>query len=133
MSKSKLIGWILSGLLSAFLILASASGKFTQWEGKAEMFAKLGWTEDVMFKIGIVEVTITVLFLIPRTAFIGAILLTGYLGGAVATHVRVADPYFMPIIIGVVAWVALGLRDPRVFTMAFKSIIDTSSSVENNT
>ncbi len=133
MSKARLTGWILSGLLSAFLILASASGKFMQWEGKAEMFAKLGWTEDVMFRVGIVEVAIAVLFLIPRTTFIGAILLTGYLGGAVATHVRVADPFFMPIIIGVVAWIALGLRDPRVFTMAFKPSCQTSSSETSNT
>ena len=94
-------------------------GKFTQWEGKAEMFAKMGWTEDVMFKIGIVEATIAILFLIPRTAFVGAILLAAYLGGAAATHVRVGEPFFFPIIIGVVAWVALGLRKPEVFRLAF--------------
>ena len=118
MSKSKLAGWILSGLIAAFLIVVSASGKFTDWEGKAEMFAQLGWSEDVMYNIGIVEVALAVIFLIPRAAFLAAILLTGYLGGAVATHVRVGDPFFTPILIGVVVWVALGLRDPRVFTMA---------------
>ena len=121
MSKSRITGWVLSGLLSALLIFASASGKFTQWEGKAEMFAKLGWSEEVMFKIGVVEVAIAVLFLIPRVAFLAAILLSAYLGGAVATHVRVADPFFTPIIVGVVAWIALGLRDPRVFALAFQS------------
>lgn len=94
-------------------------GKFTQWEGKAEMFAKMGWTEDVMFKIGIVEVAITILFLIPRTSFFAAIWLAAYLGGAVATHVRVGDAFFFPIIIGVLAWIALGLREPDVFRLAF--------------
>ena len=116
--KQRLAGWVLSGLVAAFLILASATGKFTEWEGKAEMFAKLGWSEDVMFTIGVVEVAIAVLFLIPRTAFVAAILLAAYLGGAVATHVRVSDPFFFPIIVGVVAWVALGLREPAVFQLA---------------
>lgn len=115
---SRIVGWGLSGLLAAFLILASASGKFTEWEGKAEMFGKLGFTTEVMFQIGVVEVLIAILFLIPRCAFWGAILLTGYLGGATVTHVRVGDPFFMPILIGVLVWVALGLRDPRIFSLA---------------
>ena len=119
MNKAKLAGWILSGLLFAFLALASASGKFTQWEGKQEMFDKLGWSEDVMWKIGIVEVAIALLFLIPKAAFVAAILLTAYLGGAVATHVRVGDPFFVPIIIGILVWIALGLRDWRIFELAF--------------
>lgn len=105
-------------LVAAFLIVASARGKFTESEGKAEMFAQLGWTEHVMFKIGIVEVACAILFLIPRTAFVGAILLTGYLGGATATHVRVGDSFFMPVIIGVVVWTALGLRDSRIVSLA---------------
>ena len=120
MKKSKAVyaGWALSGLLAAFLIVASASGKFTEWEGKAEMFAKMGWTEDVMFKIGIVEVAIAVLFLVPRTAFVAAILLAGYLGGATATHVRLGEAFLMPILIGIIAWVGLGLRNPDVFKLA---------------
>ena len=117
--KLEIAGWVLSVLISLFLIGASAMGKFTQWEGKAEMFAKMGWTEDVMFKIGIVEVAIAILFLIPRTSFVAAILLAAYSGGAVATHVRVGDAFFFPIIIGVLAWIALGLREPDVFRLAF--------------
>ena len=117
----KITGWILSVLIALFLIGASAMGKFTQWDGKAEMFAKLGWNEDVMFNIGIVEVAIAVLFLIPRTSFVAAVLLAAYLGGATATHVRVGDPFFFPIIIGVIAWIALGLRRPEVFRLAFGS------------
>lgn len=120
MSKSKIAGWIISGLLAAFLILASASGKFTEWEGKQQMFEHLGWTSDVLFKVGIVEVAITILFLIPRTAFFGAILLSAYLGGAVGVHVRIGEPFIVPIIMAVVMWIALGLRDPRVFALAFQ-------------
>lgn len=113
-----IVGWVLSVLLALMLIGLSASGKFTQWEGKAEMFGKLGWTEDLMYKIGIVEVAITILFLIPRTAFLGAILITAYLGGATAAHLRVGDPFVFPIILGVVMWIALGLRTHEVFKLA---------------
>ncbi len=120
-SGSKIAGWVLSVIISLFLIVASAMGKFTQWEGKAEMFAKLGWSEEIMFTIGIVEVVIGILFLIPRTSFVAAILLAAYLGGAVATHVRVGDPFYFPIIIGVLVWIALGLRMPEVFQLAFAS------------
>ena len=122
MSRSKkihLAGWVLTALVALFLIGASAMGKFTEWEGKAEMFSRLGWTEDVMFNIGIVEVALAILILIPRTAFVATILLAAYLGGATAAHVRVGEPFFFPIVIGVVAWVALGLRKPDVFRLAF--------------
>lgn len=115
----KIAGWVLSVLITLFLIGASATGKFTQWEGKSEMFAKMGWTEDVMFKIGIIEVIIAILFLIPRASFVAAILLSAYLGGAVATHVRAGDPFYFPIIIGVLSWVALGLRQPDIFRLSF--------------
>ncbi|MCA9030871.1 MAG: DoxX family protein [Planctomycetaceae bacterium] len=118
-SKTQRIsGWVLSFLLAAFLIVASAMGKFTEWEGKAEMFAQMGWAEDVMFRIGIVEVVVATLFLIPRTAFLGAILLSAYLGGAVATHVRVNDAFWFPIVMGIIAWIALGLRQPEIFRLA---------------
>lgn len=115
----RIAGWILSGLVALMLIGASASRKFTQWEGKAEMFSKLGWSEDLMFKVGIVEVGITILYLIPRTAFVGAILLAAYLGGATGAHVRIGEPFVFPIILGVVVWIALGLRMPEVFRLAF--------------
>lgn len=118
MSKSKLIGWVLSVLLVLFLILGSASGKFTEWEGKAAMFEKMGFTTDIMFKIGILEVIIAILFVIPITAFIGAILLTGYLGGATVTHIRVGDMNFFAVVMGVIMWVALGLRNPIIFRLA---------------
>lgn len=116
--KFKVAGWILSVLIALFLIGASAMGKFTSWEGKSEMFAKMGWAEDLMVSIGIVEVAIAILFLIPRSSFIAAILLSAYLGGAIATHVRVGDPFLFPIIIGGFTWVAIGLREPNVFRLA---------------
>ncbi|MEQ9824257.1 MAG: DoxX family protein [Puniceicoccaceae bacterium] len=117
-STQQRIGWVLSGLIAVFLVFASASGKFTDWEGKEAMFAEMGWSTEVMFSIGVVEVVVTLLFLIPRVAFYGAILLSAYLGGATATHVRLEEAFFMPVLIGILVWVALALRDPRVWNLA---------------
>ncbi|MEL6894673.1 MAG: DoxX family protein [Planctomycetota bacterium] len=119
MTKQNIIGWVLSILVALFLAVGSASSKFTEWEGKAEMFDHIGYSPGVMFNIGIVEVSVVLLFIIPRTSFLGAVLLTAYLGGATSAHVRVGDPFFVPIVIAVVSWIALGLRDTRVFQMAF--------------
>jgi hypothetical protein len=110
---------VLSGLLSAFMIFVSGVPKFIDWEGKEEMFAKMGFTVELLFKIGIVEVALAVLFLVPRAGFLAAVLLTGYLGGAVVTHVRIGDAFFFPVLFGVLFWVALGLRVPGVFRLAF--------------
>lgn len=118
-SKKKIAGWVISGLVAALLIGPSAiGGKFLAWEGKEEMFGKMGFTIDLMKKIGVLEVVIAGLYLIPRTSFVASILLVGYLGGAVVTHLRVGEPFFVPVIVGVLVWVGLGLRTPGVFSLA---------------
>jgi hypothetical protein len=73
-----------------------------------------GYPESLMTVIAIVELLCVVLYAIPRTSVLGAILITGYLGGAVATHVRISDVFVGPLLIGVFAWAGLYLRDPRV-------------------
>ena len=78
---------------------------------------KMGYSPAVILPIGVVLLTCTILYLIPQTAVLGAILLTGYLGGAVATHVRAGDPLgkgMIPFFFGVVLWLGLYLRDPRL-------------------
>jgi hypothetical protein len=119
MNAKKIVGWVLSVLIAVMLIAVSAPGKFIDFEGKEEMFAKMGWGVEVMKTIGVIEIVVAILYLIPRTAFIGAVLITAYLGGAIATHVRINDQFIMPVIMGVLVWIALGLRDGRVFTTAF--------------
>lgn len=114
----RITGWALTGLVGLFMIGASGVPKFIDFPGKTEMFDKLGITADLSSVLGVIEIGVTILFVIPRTSFIGAILVTGYLGGAVWTHLRVGDPWFFPIIIGVVMWVALGLRQPAIFALA---------------
>lgn len=67
-----------------------------------------------MTVLGIVELACVVIYLIPQTAVLGAILLTAYLGGATATHVRISDAFFIPIIVGMLIWLGLYLRDGRI-------------------
>jgi len=75
--------------------------------------ANYGYTPGSIHFIGAALLVSTVLYAIPRTAVLGAILLTGYLGGAVATHVSKGEPWFAPVLFGVVIWLGLVLRDPR--------------------
>ena len=121
-SKAKsTAGWVLTVLLGLFLIGGSGVSKFIDMPGKNDMMAHLGIPLSVLPTIGVIEISVALLLLIPRTAFLGAILTTGYLGGAVFTHLRVGDPVFncvFPVILGVIMWTALGLRKPVVFALA---------------
>lgn len=121
MSKTKtIVGWILSALVGLFLIGASGVPKFFDFPGKEEMMAHLGLPLDLLPTIGTIEIAVAVLTLIPQTAFLGAILTTGYLGGAVVTHLRVGDGLFeilFPVILGVLMWTGLALRKPILFSL----------------
>lgn len=125
-NKAAIAGWFLSVLLALMLIGPSAMGKLIDWEGKEEMMGKLGYSMEIMRAIGVVEIAVAVLFLIPKTSFVGAILVTAYLGGATATHVRVGEAFFVPVLIGVLVWIAMGLRRPEVFRLAFGGQTATS-------
>jgi hypothetical protein len=105
-------GWVVT-MLPVLMLVMSAIMKFAKPKEVVEGFAKLGYNENLALGLGILELTCTILYLIPQTAVLGAILLTGYLGGATATHVRVGDPYYTPVILGVLVWLGLFLRDAR--------------------
>lgn len=77
-------------------------------------FVHYGYPEGALLRITIAELACAILYAIPRTSVLGAILLTGYLGGATATHLRVGEPFYLPIIVGVVIWLGLYLRDGRL-------------------
>jgi uncharacterized membrane protein YphA (DoxX/SURF4 family) len=96
------------------MLFMSAAMKFSQNKQVLEGFDHLGWPARLAIPLGIVEITCTILYLIPRTAALGAILLTGYLGGAIATHVRVGEAFIIPLILGIVLWGGIFLRDPRL-------------------
>lgn len=100
--------------LPVLLLLFSAAMKFLKPPEVVEGMAHLGYPENLTLGLGITELACTVIYAIPRTSVLGAILLTGYLGGATATHVRIGEPFFTPIIAGVLVWLGLFLRDPRL-------------------
>ena len=116
----RITGWTLTVLVGLFLIGVSGVPKFldiSKIPNMADMMAKLQIPLDLLKILGVIEISVAVLYLIPRTAFLGAILTTAYLGGAVWTHLRVGDPWFFPIIVGVLMWLGLALRRPVIFRL----------------
>lgn len=118
--KALIAGHVLSGLVIAFLLF-DAGLKLVS-PGTAIKYSPpgLGWPLDVptMTMLGLLLLVPTLLYIWPRTAILGAILITAYLGGAVATHVRIGSPLFSHILfgvyLGVMLWGGLWLRDPRI-------------------
>lgn len=109
-------GRILSGLPTLFLLVDGLM-KLVKPAPVVEATVKLGYLESVIIPLGIILLACTILYMIPRTAVLGAILLTGYLGGAVNTHVRAGEGWFpilFPVVFGVLLWGGLYLRDERL-------------------
>ena len=100
--------------LPVLLLLMSGGMKLIKPTFVVEGIAHLGWPENLALALGVVELTCTVLYIVPQTSVLGAILLTGYLGGATATHLRIGEDYYGPIVLGVLVWLGLYLRDPRL-------------------
>jgi hypothetical protein len=110
-------GRIMSGLVVLFLLFDSVV-KVMKLPLAVEGTTRLGYPETLVVGIGVVQLVCLVVYLIPRTAIFGAVLLTGYLGGAIATHVRVGSPLFshvlFPIYVAVLVWGGVYLRFPRL-------------------
>jgi len=119
-SKKRLwAGRIISALPALFLLVDGAM-KLVKSEVAVKTTVQLGYAETVILPLGAVLLTCTILYLIPQTAVLGAILLTGYLGGAVATHVRAGGGPFeilFPVVLGVLLWGGLVLSDERLRTL----------------
>jgi hypothetical protein len=115
--SSRTTGLILSGIAVLFLLFDSL-GKLLKVAPVVEGTAQLGYPETVIIPIGVILLICVVIYVIPRTAILGAVLLTGYMGGAIATHVRVGSPLLthvmFPIYVSLLVWGGLFLRDPRV-------------------
>jgi hypothetical protein len=116
-NKAVWIGRVLSGLAVLFLAF-DAGFKLLQSPMAIEGTVELGYPASAILKIGIIQVVCLIIYLIPRTSVLGAILWTGYLGGAIATHVRLDNPLFthqlFPIYVAALLWGGLYLRDRRV-------------------
>lgn len=110
------IGWALT-LLPALFLLFGAINTLLLTDQAREGMTEMGYPESAARPIGAVLLVCVALYLFPRTAVLGAILLTGYLGGAVATHVRAGDPLHLtlfPAVFGIIVWLGLFFRDTRV-------------------
>ena len=110
-------GRILSGLVVVFLLFDGII-KFIKIQPVIDTFEQMGWPIKFAVPIGIIDVGCAILFAIPRTAVLGAVLMTGLLGGAIATHVRIDSPLFshtlFGVYLGLIAWAAIYLREPRL-------------------
>jgi len=109
------IGWVLS-LWPAFVIVSSATWKLTRNAWYVHEFGRIGWPESALTLLACLQLASLVLYLIPPTAVLGAVLLTGYLGGAIATYTRMGEAYpvLVPLSTSLIAWAGIYLREKRL-------------------
>ncbi len=111
-------GRVLTGLFALFMLGASITPKFFMPDVVAQSMTPNGWSGDKTLLLGIIELSCLVLYLIPRTAVFGAVVMTAYLGGAIATNLRVDNPLFgftlFGVYLGLFMWGGLWLRDPAL-------------------
>jgi len=110
------IVWV-GRVISVLVSLLFAMSAFMKLKGGAEVMqgmAHLGLPESLIMPLAILEISCVVIYLIPATSVLGAILLTGYIGGAICTHWRVGDPFFIQIALGIFVWLGLYLRENRL-------------------
>ena len=103
-------------LWPAFVVISSATWKLTRNPWYVTESARIGWPESALNGLAILQLACLALYLIPPTAVLGAVLLTGYLGGAIATYVRIGEPYpvLVPLSTSMIAWLGIYLRDERL-------------------
>jgi hypothetical protein len=115
-------GSVALSALAVLFLLFDSTMKLLKVQPVAEAMSRMGYPDATARPIGLILLACIVLYVVPRTAVLGAVLLTGYLGGAIATHVRVEDPLFshtlFPVYFAVLIWGSLYLRDARVRALA---------------
>ena len=111
-------GWLIS-LAPVWILLSSARWKLTHDPWYVAEWGRIGWNEGALPLIGALQLTSVVLYLIPQTAVLGAVLLTGYLGGAIASYTRMGEPYpvLVPLTTALLAWLGLYLREERLWSL----------------
>ncbi|SRR6266702_4279167 len=113
MKASLWTGRIISTLIILFMLF-DGGAKVVRFAPYVEGTMKAGFAGSFVVPLGIVELVCIILYAIPQTSILGAILLAAYFGGATATHVRLGQPFWFPIVFGILTWLALYLRDPRL-------------------
>lgn len=108
-------GWIMTALFAIFMLGASVVPKLFVLSAATDAMIQIGWPTEHLLVIGVIELVLALMFLIPRTALLAAILMMGLLGGALASHLRAGSPLFSHVLfsvyLGTFMWVALWLRD----------------------
>jgi len=109
------VGWVVS-LWPAFVVISSATWKLTRNPWYVKEFARIGWPDNALTGLALLQLACLALYLIPPTAVLGAILLTGYLGGAIAAYTRMGEPYpvLVPLSTSMIAWLGIYLREERL-------------------
>ena len=102
------------GAIAALFLIADSTGKLLACDPVVKGTTELGYPESLVRVLGVLQFVCVAVYLVPRTSVFGAILLTGYLGGAVATHVRAGEAYWFPVLFGALIWLGLFLRDARI-------------------
>ena len=113
-SKKMLWAGRIMSTLPVLMLIMSGVMKLLKPPTVKEGFTHLGLNENLSLGLGILELTCTALYAIPRTSVLGAILLTGYCGGAILTHLRIGEQFIAPVVLGLLVWGGLYLRDARV-------------------
>jgi hypothetical protein len=103
-------------VLPLLVVLTSARWKLTDAPTYVTEFARIGWPHDALPRLAILQLAFMLLYVIPRTSVLGAVLLTGYLGGAIASYVRIGEywPPLVPLTTALLAWLGIYLREPRL-------------------
>lgn len=117
MQNKKIVwaGRIVSTLICLpFLFSAGMKLFSTPNEEKMKGMEHIGLSQSILFPLGVLELLCVLIYAIPQTAVLGAVLLTGYMGGTIITHWRVGDPFVMNIVFGLVIWLGIYLREPRL-------------------
>lgn len=116
MATSRKIVWVgrVISILTSLLFLMSAFFKLKDGPDMMKGIAHLGLPESMLVPLSILEISCVVIYLIPATSVFGAILLTGYIGGAICTHWRAGDPFVVQIVLGLLVWLSLYLREDRL-------------------
>ncbi len=117
--KNKKIVWLcmaISILVSLQFAFSAATKLFPEvmYPQMPEQMAKIGLPESILFPVATLEMLCVVTYLIPATSVLGAVLFTGYLGGAMLTHLRVGEPVYIHVVLGLVIWLGIYLREPRL-------------------
>ena len=119
-------GRIISALIILFMLF-DGGAKIARFPPYVKGTVEAGFADHLVVPLGIVSLLCTIVYAIPQTSILGAILMTGYFGGATATHVRLGQPWYFPVVFGILVWLGLWLREPRLRRLIPMRVSETTT------